>query len=138
MHDKAKSTLLHSFLHKDPLQQQDKTGLIEKKSGRLNGGWRAYSFTIDRIKGIFQYKRTGVSEFTISIFMQQYYSCLQKFSRSPKIELNTIKRIEELDSDGTRFPFEVHFAGKGSPWELNVYSEVKLLILLSQQFHCMQ
>jgi hypothetical protein len=38
--------------------------------------------------------------------------------------LADITEIKELESNGIRFTFEVHFKGKESPWELNVYSEV--------------
>ena len=44
--------------------------------------------------------------------------------KNPKIELDDISKVEELQSDGTRFPFKVHFVGKNPPWELNVFSEV--------------
>ena len=48
----------------------------------------------------------------------------QAFAKSPTIRLDDIKEIKDLKQDGNRFPFEIHFNGKNSPWELCVYSEV--------------
>ena len=40
------------------------------------------------------------------------------------IRLDDITEVKLLEQDGPKFPFEVHFKGKNSPWELSVYSEV--------------
>ena len=42
-------------------KENKKTGLIEKWSGGIKKGWRAYLFTLDLKKKIFQYTRVGVS-----------------------------------------------------------------------------
>ena len=43
-----------------------KTGLIEKRSGGRRREWKAYSFTLDYNKGVFQYSRPGVG-ITVSL-----------------------------------------------------------------------
>jgi tRNA A-37 threonylcarbamoyl transferase component Bud32 len=82
-----------------------KTGLIEKRSGGRRREWKAYSFTLNFTKGIFQYTRPG------------------PFGKTPQIRLDEITQIKQLKSGGDRFPFDVYFDGRNSPWELNVYSE---------------
>ena len=44
--------------------------------------------------------------------------------------MDDITEINILEQDGPRFPFEVHFKGRNSPWELNVYSEVNINIFV--------
>ncbi|CAI8021451.1 LRR receptor-like serine/threonine-protein kinase FEI 2 [Geodia barretti] len=90
----------------DRLREED-ISLLEKKSKSKTKGWRAYSFTIDYKKGTFQYNKPSMLG-----------------GKSNAIKLADITEIKEMKPNGIRFSFEVHFEGKNSPWELNVYSEV--------------
>ena len=76
------------------LQGATKVGLMEKKSGGLKGGRKAYTFSLDYKEGTFKYTKIGVSIIILVVYSE--------LDATPKLHVSEITGIceESYDSIG--------------------------------------